>query len=373
MSTVQGLRAGIIAGILVGMTLTAGTVSAQGNFTTERPTSILIYPKVVNTADPDTIIQITNTSNGVTYAHCFYTDGRTVNGEPVWQVTDFELVLTRQQPTHWSVAQGRPVDPRDGVGGLDPGLIPPVPVGFTGFLVCVETAVDGTPVSANSLKGEATIGSVTAVAGASNVSKYNAIGIPACVSSTSGICGPSGGQNDGNNVLRLDGNEYAKCPGGVYLNFTAENASDPAIDGAGNIPSVVSTNLALVPCGMDFENLIPTSTALTVNLRNEFENFTSVEPIPMSCWFSDTLGGRSFGGAFSPLIVGNLDTTFGTAVLRPFTGSGDTPVVGVANVLRTAGDGSSDTAAQNLQFCTDETAPSSCVPFSSTIRLPSIK
>jgi len=371
MSTVQGLRAGIIAGILIGMALTAGRVSAQGNFTTERPTSILIYPKVVNTT-PDTIIQITNTSNSVTYAHCLYTDGRTVNGEPTWQVTDFELVLTRQQPTHWSAAQGRPVDPRDGIGGLDPGLIPPVPPGFTGFLVCVETAVDGTPVSANSLKGEATIGDVTAVAGASNVSKYNAIGIPACVSAQ-GACGAAGVPNDGNNVLRLDGQEYAECPGGLYLNFTGENAGDPAIDGATNTPSSVSTNLALVPCGMDFENLVPTDTTLTVLIRNEFENNLSVGQVPMSCWFEDTLGGTSFGGAFSPLSVGSLGTTFGKAILRPFTGSSLPPAVGVANVLRTAGDGSSDTAAMNLQFCTEQSAPSSCVPFSSTIRLPSIK
>jgi len=65
MSTVQGLRAGIIAGVLIGMTLAAGTVSAQGNFTTERPSSILIFPKVVNTTS-DTIIQITNTSNMMT-------------------------------------------------------------------------------------------------------------------------------------------------------------------------------------------------------------------------------------------------------------------------------------------------------------------
>ena len=367
MSTVQGLRAGMMAGILIGMTLAAGTVSAQG-FSTERPGSILIFPKVVNASD--SIIQITNTSNGLTHARCFYTDGRQVNGEPTWQVTDFELILTRQQPTHWSVAQGRPVNPQDNIAGLDPGLIPPVPPGFTGFLVCVETAVDGTPVSANSLKGEATIGEVNGPGLTNNVSKYNAIAIPAC-SSPTGACGASGAGNNGDNILSLDNVEYAACPGGLYLNFTAEGAGDLAIDSATNTPSVVSTNLSLVPCGMDFENLIPPTTTLSIPIRNEFEENLSVFPVPVDCWFSETLGGPDFGPPF-PLTIGGLGTTFGKAILRPAAGGTPPllPVLGVANVLRTAGDLTSDTAAMNLPFCTEPSAPSLCAPVSSEIRLP---
>ena len=91
MSTVQGLRAGLLMGVLIGMTLSAGPISAQvsangilvgtaqGTFSTERPGSVLIFPKVVNT-NPDTIIQIANTSNSVTHAKCFYTDGRSIGG-----------------------------------------------------------------------------------------------------------------------------------------------------------------------------------------------------------------------------------------------------------------------------------------------------
>src|SRR4030095_12949798 len=119
MSTVQGLRAGLLAGILIGVTLSAGPISAQisalgaaagtaeGTFTPERPPSLLIFPKVVNTSD--TIIQIANASNSVTYVKCFYTDGRSIGGQPIWQITDFELVLTRQQPTHSAVSRGRAV------------------------------------------------------------------------------------------------------------------------------------------------------------------------------------------------------------------------------------------------------------------------
>lgn len=365
MSTVQGLRAGMIAGVVIGVTLGAGTVSAQGHFSTERPGSILIFPKVVNTTS-DTIIQITNTGNMLTHAHCFYTDGRTVNGRPAWQVTDFELILTRQQPTHWSAANGRPFNPLDDIAGLDPGLIPPVPPGFTGYLVCVETLIDGTPTGGNNLKGEATVGNVDD----GNVGKYNAIGIPACNGPT-GLCGPTGGSVNADNVLQLNGVEYAQCPGGLYLNFTAEGAPDLGIDGSGNTPSSVSTNLTVVPCGMDFENLIPVTSRLTVPvIHNEFEDNLSAPGTEIACWFSGTLASPPVFGPPFPMRIDALGTEFGTAIIRPGTGSATPPFLGVANVLRTAGDGSSDTALMNLQFCADTDPPASCTPFSSEIRLP---
>jgi hypothetical protein len=372
MSTEQGLRAGLLAGIMVRVMLMAGTISAQGmvgtasSFTTERPTSVLIFPKVVNT-NPDTIIQITNTGQMMTHAHCFYTDGRTVGGRAVWQVTDFEITLTRQQPTHWSVAQGRAVNPNDSLDGLDPGLIPPVPLGFTGFLTCVEVAADGTPVSANSLKGEATVGDITFLGGTNNVSKYNAIGIPAC-GSPQGPCGDTGEGNDGDNVLDLNNEEYAACPGGLYLNFIAEGAADPAIEANSGPGSVVSTNLTLIPCGMDFENLVPETTAVTVDpIRNEFEERLSTS-FPVDCWFSSNLDGANF----VPMTLNGLRTTFGKAILRPALNSGRLPVLGVANVLHTAADTSSDTAAMNLHICNEQSPPSSCVPVNSEIRLPSL-
>src|SRR4030095_2746624 len=151
-------------GILVG--------TAQGTFSTERPGSVLIFPKVVNT-NPDTIIQIATTSNQGTYVKCFYRDGRRVGRQAAWQTTDCDRVPTRQQPTHWAASRGRgvvpyPIDTNIQTSGLDPGAIPPVSPGFTGFLLCVETNVDGSPKSGNSLKGEATIGDVTGLGGTNN-------------------------------------------------------------------------------------------------------------------------------------------------------------------------------------------------------------
>jgi hypothetical protein len=217
----------------------------------------------------------------------------------------------------------------------------------------------------NSLIGVATVGQVTDdPAGPNNVSKYNAVAIPACVSPEGSACGDTGGDNNGDNVLELNDVEYARCPGGLYLNFQSEGAPDLAIDGAGNIPSVVSTNLSLVPCDIDFENLQPTQTRLVVNIRDEMENRTSLSSgLPVDCFFSGSLGDPTFSGTFT------LPTLFGSAILHPFPRQ--SPVVGVANVLRTAGDGTSDTAATNLHFCTDESDPAHCVPVNSEITLSS--
>lgn len=355
MSTVKGLRAGVAAAILAGMALLAGPVSAQNGaqdeFSTERPGSVLIFPKVVNTSD--TVIQIANTTNIAVDVHCFYVDGRQVNGQPNWQVTDFDLALTRQQPTHWGVGEGRAVNPLDNTAGLDPGLIPPVSPGFSGFLVCVQVGPSGEPFSGNALKGEATIGTRVPASsppnGVRNVSKYNAIAIP-------GI-----GQNDGDNVLSLDGIEYAACPRDLLLNFPADGGPDPALAGAGNTASIVSSNLTLVPCGMDFENLIPDSTTLDVNLRNEFEEASSVSSgVPVDCWFSDDLGAPLFG---NKLTIGGLGSEFGTAILNPLA-PGELPGLGVVNVLRTADNGTSDTAASNLFW------PAGGQHVNSEIRLP---
>ncbi|HEX9833229.1 MAG TPA: hypothetical protein VGA66_09130 [Mycobacterium sp.] len=364
MSTVKGLRAGMMASILAGVALTAGVAQAQ-NFSTERPGSILIFPKVVNTSD--TIIQITNTTNTMTYAHCFYVNGASVNGQPLWQVTDFELALTRQQPTHWATSTGRAVNPNDAIPGIDPGLIPPVAPGFTGYLMCVETLVDGTPSSGNSLIGVATIGEINGTGGGANiVSKYNATAIPGCAG-PGGPCGDMGAANDGDNILSLDNVEYASCPGGLYFNFQSEGSPDLALAGAGNIASTVSTDLTLVPCGIDFENLIPESTTLSAEIRDEFENRTSLSAINVDCFFEQPLSSPLFSGQFV------LPTTFGTSILRPQAGTGFLPAIGVANVLRTADDGTQDTAATNLHFCTDESPPALCVPVNSEIRLPTFQ
>ncbi len=200
----QRRRLKLVVAVLV--TLVGGAASAQ--VTTERSASILVYPRVYADGTRDTIIQITNTSNSMVHAHCFYVNGQLTFPDfppgplnpPLWTETDFDIWLTKQQPTHWVVSQGRLIDPTDppcsnegmetiwscgdaltdciadggffacNGAGTDPGRVPPVgipptnvPAGtsdpsthFTGELKCIEVDATGAPVSGNHLKGEAT-------------------------------------------------------------------------------------------------------------------------------------------------------------------------------------------------------------------------
>jgi hypothetical protein len=357
MRTVKGLRAGRMVGVLVGVVLAAGAASAQmpsERFTTERPGSILIFPKVINCGTRDTTIQISNTSNMAAQAKCFYVNGASYNGVQLWQVSDFNLALTRQQPTHWTVGAGRSTDPTDSETGLDPGLVPPQPECFTGGLVCVEINPGGDPSGANSLKGEATVAQAQAddAGAAQGASKYSAVAIEAI-------------DPDADNVLNLDNIEYAACPAGAHLNFVAEGAPDEIVTGLGNGAngSAVSTTLTFMPCSMDFENLIPSRTTLAFAFSNEMEEpgstSTSVE-----CWGSVNVGDL---GADLP----GLGTLYGYARITAESGTDDDPVgvVGVANVARVGSNGAMSTAATNLHFLGNDSSTNLDSP-PSVIRLP---
>src|ERR1043165_7963911 len=106
---------------LVGLGLAAKPAAAT--VTTETSASILVFPRVISDGTRDTIIQITNTSNSMVHAHCFYVNGALTlpdfppgpTNPPVWAETDFDIWLTKQQPTHWVASQGRLNDPTDPV------------------------------------------------------------------------------------------------------------------------------------------------------------------------------------------------------------------------------------------------------------------
>jgi hypothetical protein len=100
-----------VVAVALGMMAT----SAYGAASTERGSSILAFPKVLADGDSDTIIQITNISNNMVHARCFYVNAAIdpFTGKPEWQVTDFLIWLTKQQPTHWQVSEGRFQDPSD--------------------------------------------------------------------------------------------------------------------------------------------------------------------------------------------------------------------------------------------------------------------
>ncbi|MCK6554471.1 hypothetical protein L6Q96_07800 [Candidatus Binatia bacterium] len=362
MRTIRGIRVAWISGALGSLILLAGMAGAD--VATERPGSLLMFPKVVRDGQRDTVIQLTNTGTNPNYVKCYYLNAQPgTNGQPLWTVSDFELMLTKQQPTHWRVSTGRQVNPFDPFGsenaGLDPGLVPPVPVGFVGALICNEVN-DGDPVARNALKGEATIG---ADAGG-DYSKYNAIAFDG----TDPIVGPD---------LNLNGTEYARCPTAVRMNFVADGYTDRVIEDLGNAGvcvggttpgapcnadvdcaggtcsvgrSSVVTTLTILPCNLDLLNGIPTRLQVNFDVTDEFEVSLSGSTT-VDCWASFNIG--NIPAMRSDLLPqGALTTEFATVRISSSSGG---PFVAVAESFHVDSIGNAGSAAVNLHM--DLSAP----------------
>jgi hypothetical protein len=293
--TVQFMGALLAAALLHGMVAYADT-------TIERSGSVLIFPKIVFDASRDTLVQITNTSNSMVSAHCFYVNATpqcsgsgdclagTCRGACVSQCLEvnFDLSLTKQQPTSWSAGFGRLTDPMDAVcmmdyrnptrsnfdcygAGLDPGRVPPVSLPFVGELKCIEVDPSGAPISGNHLKGEATI-----VTSDGDASKYNAIAVLGLDS------------NNGDNTLCLggvasdsceSGAEYNACPDTLILDHFSEGADSPLLGPS----STVGTEVTLIPCSENFETQTPASVVVQFAITNEFEEMFSASTT-VTCW-----------------------------------------------------------------------------------------
>jgi hypothetical protein len=243
---------------------------------------------------------------------------------PIWQEVDFEIFLTKQQPTHWLLSNGRFDDPSDNKScsvdcsgaGFDPGRIPPAGNDpFTGELKCIEVDSSGAPINGNHLKGEATI---VTTDGRAEVSEYNAIGVLGLNTDLN--------SNDSDNTLCLGGGkrpgctngaEYNACPQTVILNHFAEGATDPVIEALGNGnggKSSVSTELTLVPCSEDFENQIPPSVVVQFLITNEFEAQFSTSTT-VTCWGNFRL--NDIGSIGRILEIGTLGTRFAQTRMSP--------------------------------------------------------
>lgn len=328
-------RVGLMTAVLV--VLAAGGAAAE--VTTERSASILVFPKVISDGTRDTIIQITNTSNSMVHAHCFYVNGGLtfpdgLDGEPdsgdefpspanpiLWTEVDFDIWLTKQQPTYWVVSQGRLVNPADepctrddtecANAGFDPGRVPPVVENFTGELKCIEVDASGAPLSGNHLKGEATLitaercdfigfqganggqGSpeqelgICSDSGEScevsadcpgttgDASKYNAVGVIGLeTNDQDGVLCLGGEPNE----VCPNGAEYNACPQEWILNHLAEDVDDPFLEGGD-----VDTNITVVPCAQNFETQVPESVIIQFRIVNEYEQPFSTSTT-VTCW-----------------------------------------------------------------------------------------
>lgn len=334
----MGSASATIRGLTLGLSFVLGLAGsvAHAEVTSERGSSIIVFPKVIFDSQgilsgqpTDTIIQISNTSNSIVYAHCYYMNAAPVNpsrpisdaNPPRWQEINFDILLTKQQPTHWVVGNGRPQDPSDKIcsgdprtnvvlnrdclnAGFDPGRIPLTPDPFVGELRCIEVDSSGAPINGNHLKGEATLITPGTQQVAADASKYNAIGFQGLNTDLN--------SNNSDFTLCLGGGVTEECPGGaeysgcpdtVLLNHYAEGAANPVVESHGNGPSSVGTELTIVPCTQDLERLERPKVTVQFLLVNEFEELFSASTL-VDCWGNFRLSDIAFN-VFDESVLGS--------------------------------------------------------------------
>lgn len=390
-------RVGLMAAALVGLLASGATAEV----TTERSASILVFPKVIADGTRETVIQITNTSNSMVHAHCFYTNGgltfpdgldgipnsgdefATELNPPLWTEVDFDIWLTKQQPTYWVVSQGRLVNPDDETcnrndtscpnAGFDPGRVPPVVENFTGELKCIEVDASGAALSGNHLKGEATIqvvqqcdvpqgeevgtcrGTTDECNTASDcdgttgdASKYNALGVIGLET------------NDGDGVLCLGGEpdddecpfgaEYNACPQTWILNHLADGAEDTFLE-----DGEVNTSITIVPCAQNYETQIPERVTIQFLITNEYEQPFSTST-SVVCWADLDLE-EDIDPIFSRNSIGS---DYAMTRMRPSTGTNSGFMV-VAEALHDNDSGEESRAAVNLHVEGERSGPDKIV------------
>lgn len=362
---------------------------ASNPLSTDRSGSIVIFPKVIADGTRDTLIELTNTSNGTAYAHCVYVNGVgrcrlsgglcTAGGNPApgqcpsgvndicdqaCTPLDFDVVLTRQQPTIWRVSTGRTLNPLDNdqegfcanvsagtiqdCPGFDPGLgaggvgIPFPAQPFRGELKCVQVGVSGEPSAANSLKGEATLETL----GGRQISRYNSLNFfanPARPDASRGVL-------DADESLELNGDEYSRCPTSVQfihhangaVNDVAANLSPTDCDGAG---CSVTTEVTVVPCTQNPEGGVILEAPVQLDTINEFEQLAGSSSFTIGCWANLDLSEIN-PGPFSPAGGQYRKTNLRGAGSQNVCRSGGTPRVcvggteaGASCVISTECDG----------------------------------
>lgn len=260
--------------LLVTLCTTFAPCLGRAEVTTDQPGAVLVFPKIVVDGTRDTIIQVSNASGTLVRLRCFYT-ARETNSESqdVWVTVDFNIALTRLQPTVWLASSGRPVTPPgDRPPELEPGPVPPL-ANFLGELRCVAVNQAEQPVSRNVLTGSATI----VDRATSEIRRYDAVAIQGFP------------KNNNDNTLLLNNVEYSSCPRVLLLNHFFDGAIDPVL------MTPVQSNITFVPCSTDYETGAPGTASLQFDVVNEFEQRLSAS-LPVRC-FADlalsSIDGRS--------------------------------------------------------------------------------
>ncbi|MDX2167507.1 MAG: hypothetical protein SF182_10605 [Deltaproteobacteria bacterium] len=341
------------------LAIALGTGAAQAQVSSESSASILVFPKIVYDGSRDTLIQIVNGANSEVHAHCWYVNGAPTFPDlpagplnpPTWAMVDFPITLTRNQPTSFVASRGRlsaPDDPACNLewprteplppiveanydcygAGIDPGIVPPMPLGFTGELRCVETDAAGFPISGNHLTGEVML--VDAASG--DATRYGAIGIR------------GGLDNDGDGALRL-GEEYDGCPQALLFGQQTDGSEDPQL-GAG---SSVENELTLTACSIDYLTQSPQSVTVVFEVTNDLAQRLSTAA-SLDGWRTVRL--RDIDTIFSAGVLGApVAQTRVDAAHQSMSG-----ILGVVEEVHDAGAGRVSAAATNLHMAGTRTA-----------------
>ena len=311
-----------VLGVLLATSgMMAVAVQTRADVTTDDAGSIVIYPKVVSDGTRDTLIELSNRSNMPAFVHCMYIDaggqcsttttqlcrldGDCPSGETCERLcreTDFDIILTAQQPTIWRASTGRlssqtpgpcrngqpcacTIDPAS-QQQVCPGLeIAPengsyalaVGTQFEGELKCYQTDANGVPVAGNSLKGAATLETLAT----GQISEYNALTVSANPATVGGVNGDQDLQL--NFATGATTGEYNYCP----ANLVFTHYGDQAVDAFNN--ATVSTEITLVPCTELIEERVATPATVSFLGFNEFEQRFSADAISFRCFFSRSL------------------------------------------------------------------------------------
>ncbi len=251
----------------------------------------------------DTVVQITNVSNQLVEANCYYVNANGhcggadqgpasvvctddsdclpgVRCVPGWQSNDFTIQLTPLQPIGWVASQGTVSScfPTPCAQGSTNFLVPAVPEEpFIGELRCVQVdPADNLPVLANDLKGEATIVEAGLPSDAPTEvlsAAYNALSFVAVTEGTgTDVC-------LGEVLPAADcGAEYSPCASSLMLQHYFDGATTPN--------GIVNTELTLSPCSAEMEIgdvVIPESRVVAqIFVYNEFEQRFSTGEV-VSC------------------------------------------------------------------------------------------
>jgi hypothetical protein len=278
------------------------------------------------------------------HAHCWYVNGALTFPDlpagpinpPIWAMVDFPITLTHDQPTSFAASLGRrndSTDPpcdfypasanRDCYGaGLDPGNVPPMPIGFTGELRCVETDAAGFPINGNHLTGEAAL--VEAVSG--DATRYAALGIRGAA------------DNDGDGELRL-GEEYDGCPESLVFGQQTDGSEDPQLGSGSSLENV----LTLTACSINYLSQEPQRVTVNFLVTNDLaQRFSAAQSI--EGWTTTRLS--DINSIFSVELLG-------APVAQTHVRVPSTPALGLLGVveeIHRADDGRESAAATNLHM-----------------------